>query len=204
MFKTFIEFFQVESLPIPSGFFDHNPNLESVSLSFNNMSKLPYQLFQNLSQLKILDFSRNRLTTLPIHSAPLMMQLNLSRNSFRQLPDEIFQNFPKLLTLDLSENQFDNLSDNLFKNNPDLETLIWENDACHLANGSRHFPRHLLVKNKSLKTFLFSTKIQSGSFLCREVTFSVNLFRNQNSLRNLKISNAPLKRTDLGKNNYRS
>ncbi len=175
-----------------------------MSLSFNNLSKLPYQLFQNLAKLKFLDFSRNALTRLPVHSAPLMMQLNLSRNSFSQLPDEIFQHFPKLLALDLSENQFDNVSDNLFKNNPDLETLIWENDACHLANGSRHFPRHLLVKNKNLKTFSYSTKILSGSFLCREVTFSVNLFRNQNSLRNLKILNTPLKRTDLGKNDYRS
>jgi Leucine-rich repeat (LRR) protein len=182
---------------------DYNTNLEKVSFSFNELAQLPNELFRNLSKLKILDLSRNNLTELPVHSAPLMYHLNLSRNSFSQLPDEIFQYFPKLSLLDLSENKFENVSVNLFRNNPDLETLIWENDTCYLTSGSRHFPRHLFFKNKNLKTFSFSTKVKNGTFSCQNVTFSENIFENQN-LQNLRISNTQLDGTDIGENAYQS
>jgi len=201
--KLFTEFCLAESLSIPSGFFDFNSNLEKVSFGFNELAQLPNELFRNLSKLKSLDLSRNNLTKLPVHSAPLLYHLNLSRNSFSQLPDESFQYFPKLSILDLSENKFESVSVNLFRNNPDLETLIWENDSCYLTNGSRHFPKHLFFKNKNLKTFLFSTKVKNGTFLCQNVTFSQSIFKNQN-LENLRISNTPFHWTNFGENAYRS
>ena len=106
------------------------PRLQSLDLSFNDLSQLPRDL-SRFKALKTLILAGNRLNPIglfPIFSSiPAIFKIDISRNSFYSLDSEEvnFRSFPYLEELNLSYNKVENPSFFHFTNQfPALEMLI--------------------------------------------------------------------------------
>ncbi|XP_072245559.1 uncharacterized protein [Leuresthes tenuis] len=87
---------------LPSDLFHHLPNLQKLSLRFNNLRSLHPQLFSTLTTLGI---------------------LLLNDNKLKSLPEDIFQNLTGLVTMDLTRNLLTTLPGDIFLSNENLKDL---------------------------------------------------------------------------------
>ncbi|XP_028375840.1 LOW QUALITY PROTEIN: leucine-rich alpha-2-glycoprotein [Phyllostomus discolor] len=81
-----------------------------LSVEFYNLTQLPPELLQDMSNLQELHLSSNGLKNLSakfLLSVPRLKVLDLTRNALTRLPPGLFQNSAALHTLVLTENQLD-------------------------------------------------------------------------------------------------
>ena len=95
---------------------EEDPFLYSVSLrvlylSACNISHIPPKTFQNLPKLQELYISHNKIEILsPLQSVGRLTILDISHNYLTDLQSDIFTASPKLVHLDLSDNRFSTLN----------------------------------------------------------------------------------------------
>ena len=116
----------------------HLPNLISLTLQYNRITRIPDNL--NLPKLHTLDLCRNKITNIPELYFPKLYNLLLTENLIHELPNLNCQslvtlhlhnnkivhipehlNLPSLKILDLNKNKISTISPNL--NLPSLETF---------------------------------------------------------------------------------
>lgn len=107
--------------------FTNAKKLEAVDLSFNKIHRIDSHAFVgNLTNLKNLTFSHNNITHLPydvFNHLPHLERLNLSNNGLNELNGHIFNSLTHLKYLDLSYNPIDQLNKHLFTSSIQLKHL---------------------------------------------------------------------------------
>ncbi|XP_071851229.1 uncharacterized protein [Apostichopus japonicus] len=111
-----------------SAYFYGFTSLRSVSLSYNNISYLPINWFNNNSSSVVQLGLRNNFIediSSPFFSYfPNVEEINLSRNLIKNITDlDLFNRNIKLSALSLEYNKIESINPNLFSNNPYLRFL---------------------------------------------------------------------------------
>lgn len=124
------------------------PNLQYLNLAHNQLSIIPFQVFEALRALEHLDLSNNRLVTFLdnffIRNGALRT-LNLRNNSIRQISESSLNGLHQAIELDLSNNYIKSIERNAFNSLTALETL----NLC--ANQLNVLPTTLFYHVRQLK-----------------------------------------------------
>ncbi|KAL5291079.1 Tl.2 family protein [Megaselia abdita] len=125
------------------------PNIETLNLSFLNLTSLPRSI-KNLKRLTWINLSRNELTEFPKEVLLSSLEdINLSSNKIDHISKEDFKNFPNLTTLFLGNNGIENIEIDTFNDLQKLEELAL--DGNKLSNVSKaHFEKLLNLKRVNL------------------------------------------------------
>lgn len=155
---------------IPKDFFQHNSELESITLRENEITILPESLLKNLKKLKKLFVTDNKITSIPDFFFSNNKQLeiidfsnNLLQHSFRNqivnLPSNLLKDLNKLKKVDFSKNQISSIPENFFSDNENLQWIEMS------QNKISELPRTLLKgMSESLKEInLYDNRIKSIS-----------------------------------------
>ena len=96
---------------VPHGFFQICPKIESLIMSNNLISTLPWTM-NLLTKMTEVDLSCNRLSDEALEQAfpPSVKLVNLANNQLRRVPEWIYSS-KVLETIDLSSNQLTNWND---------------------------------------------------------------------------------------------
>ena len=138
---------------VPKWISEKMPNLRELSLSQNQISQLPNNLF-NLLRLTLLNLEENQITVLPkaIGNLKRLDSLHLAHNNLKNLPSTL-QQLVNLQYLDLSYNKIGTLPDLAGLNNLLVVTLNNNEDlALPRSIGQLHALQSLELKNCNLKT----------------------------------------------------
>lgn len=102
------------------------PNLKYLNLAHNQLSIIPFQVFEALRALEHLDLSSNRLVTFLdnffIRNGALK-SLNLRNNSIRLISESSLNGLSQAIELDLSNNYIKSIDRNAFNSLTALQTL---------------------------------------------------------------------------------
>lgn len=119
---------------VPTVLLTSFPNLESLRLSYNNMSVIHYNAFGNLKRLWYLDLSSNNITTLEsgcFNGLQDLDRLDLSNNSLTSLP-AVFHGLSKLTELHVRHcRHLKEVDINAFRGTPTLTTLTISHSGIH-------------------------------------------------------------------------
>ncbi|XP_017885444.1 protein toll [Ceratina calcarata] len=142
---------------LPRNLFENIPKLVWLDLRENNV-QLPAGIFKSTPELEVLELGDNNIAEIPqglFSSLGKLRFLNLWRNKFRKLPAKIFDKLDSLNSLDLNSNNLESLPKGIFHDLKKLETLnLFMNNFSQ--NG---LPEGLLEKTSKLNTFkLYSNK----------------------------------------------
>lgn len=117
---------QINDLPRNTFVTNGLPKLHFLHLAHNQLSVIPFQIFQSLSALRHLDLSSNRLVTFLdnffIENEALTV-LNLRNNTIDKVLANSFYGLRHLIELDLSENHIRNIDRNAFDSLDSLQRL---------------------------------------------------------------------------------
>ena len=107
-----------------------------LNLSHNNIQEIDPNAFDNLDSLEVLDLSFNNLTMLSkpyvFHNLHSLQVLRLDHNGIRYVHPAIFRGLRELNTLNLDSNEIEALSDDLFDNMTLTELHLGQNPwHCH-------------------------------------------------------------------------
>nr|ABK88278.1 toll-like receptor [Carcinoscorpius rotundicauda] len=111
---------------LPEGIFQNLINIKSLQISNNQFKTVPEDIFQPLSNLENLDLGSNKLARLPKYlfsNLSKLKRLYLYNNQLSFLPNDIFNNLNSLEVLELSGNHFTELPENIFSGLPKLRRL---------------------------------------------------------------------------------
>lgn len=115
-------------IDLPRNTFTANglPKLNYLNLAHNNLSIIPFQIFQPLSALHTLDLSSNRLVTFLDNffiENTVLTVLNVRNNTMEKVLKNSFQGLNQLIELDLSDNQIISIDRNAFDSLAALQRL---------------------------------------------------------------------------------
>lgn len=117
---------QINDLPRNTFVTNGLPKLHFLNLAHNQLSVIPFQIFQSLSALRYLDLSSNRLVTFLdnffIENDALTV-LSLRNNTIDKVLANSFYGLRHLIELDLSENHIRNIDRNAFDSLDSLQRL---------------------------------------------------------------------------------
>lgn len=172
-------------IDLPRNIFELNglPNLHYLNIAHNNLSIIPFQIFQSLTVLKTLDLSHNRLVTFLDNffiANEALTVLNVHNNTIEKLLKNSLYGLKNLIELDLSSNQIKSIDRNAFDS---LEALKWLN-LC--ANNLTALPTTLFHRLAKL-TYL---NLSRNKFK----VLPNGLFANQFALEHLIIDETPLQK----------
>lgn len=186
-------------------YFVHLPNLEILSVTENNVTKIPDKVFLNLTKLRKLFLFNNNINSLSrlsfagLESVDL---LELSGNNIEKLPEDAFASLTKLKTISLRGNGIQRAPAKLFLNNLLLETIrLDQNPGIILEeylflNCNKVTELVLSYNNLSelpKKVFRSLTRLRSLSIAFNQITFlSVELFSMTGKLETLDLSHNQL------------
>ncbi|XP_022248789.1 protein toll-like isoform X2 [Limulus polyphemus] len=160
--------------------FEDLTSLESLNLSWNEISFLPEDIFQNLIKIEYLRLSNNQLQTMPENIfQPLsnLENLELGSNKLSHLPKNLFRNLVKLKRIYLYSNQLSVLPSNVFNNLNSLEVLELS------GNRFTELPEGIFSGLPKLRGLgLANNKFK---------TLPTGLFRENSALEELKLSGNP-------------
>ncbi|XP_031623314.1 uncharacterized protein LOC116340792 isoform X2 [Contarinia nasturtii] len=172
-------------IDLPRNTFTTNglPKLHYLNLAYNNLSIIPFQIFQSLTALQTLDLSNNRLVTFLdnffIDNKALIM-LNVHNNTIERVLKNSLQGLHNLIELDLSDNQIINIDRNAFDSLIALQRLnLCGNNLTVLPTTLFHHLAQLKYLNLSRNKFKI---LQNG------------LFAYQFALEHLIIEETPLQK----------
>ena len=135
------------------------PNLKTLDVSFNKLSKITRRLLDSLSSLKRLDLAVNGIVEMEDGSLQMTRNveyLNISYNNLREISPAMFQGLTKLFELDLSNNELVTLSDDTFADQRDLEFVNLSHNQIQLVS-STLFP----TSNRSVSVYNISGDIEN-------------------------------------------
>jgi len=191
-------------LQLPLHVFDNLPNLLTLELGGNQMTRLEVGIFRNLSQLSRLNLWGNNLQNLTqdvfIGLSGLEF-LDLSSNKLTSISADLFAMMPQLKELTMPSNNFTSLPDGLFSLTSSLTKLGLYDNRQQL----RHIPHRLLANLTNLLEVYLNmcgiTEVPGDIFWGSPAivnislqgnlltTLPAGLFRDTVSLRNLKLGN---------------
>lgn len=147
---------ELTSLPIEA--FQGMTNLTTLDLENNKISILPSGVFQCLTSLYSLRLEHNLLTTLPsgiFQGLVELFRLYLHNNLFTTIPSGLFQGLITVHDLTLHDNQLTSLPSGLFQGLSNLHTIaLYKNQLTTLPSG--------IFKGLFLRSvFVYDNKITS-------------------------------------------
>lgn len=174
---------QITDLPrnsfVPNGL----AKLHFLNLAHNNLSIIPFQIFQSLSALKELDLSSNRLVTFLdnffIQNEALTV-LNLQNNTLQRILTNSLQGLSNLIELDLSDNQIAYIDRSAFDSLKALQRL----NLCR--NNLNELPTTLFYRLHQLKYLNLSRN--------KFKILPNGIFASQYALEHLIIDETPLQK----------
>uniref|UniRef100_T1GP82 TIR domain-containing protein n=1 Tax=Megaselia scalaris TaxID=36166 RepID=T1GP82_MEGSC len=193
---------------IKSGYFKSLKNIESITINFADIRKLPEKLFFETCNLKSLYLYSNELEQLPeklFKSLDKLLVLSLGNNKLRSLHENLFKPLISIENIDLSRNQLNTLNfksffEGLYK---DGRSLIYNDQEYILSHGggkrildltdndviSSFHPKEL---NEDLKSFNITNRWQLKFGLenidCYCQMYDINLFAlSATAFQNLKF-----------------
>lgn len=133
------------------------PKLHYLNLAHNNLSIIPFQIFQPLYALHELDLSSNRLVNFLdnffIENTALTV-LNVRNNMMEKVLKNSFQGLHQLIDLDLSDNQIISIDRNAFDSLEALQRLnLYRNNLTVLPTTLFHQLHQLKYLNLSRNKF---------------------------------------------------
>lgn len=176
---------QINDLPRNTFVTNGLPNLQFLNLAHNQLSVIPFQIFQPLDALQYLDLSSNRLMTFLdnffIDNVALVV-LNLRNNTIDKVLSNSFYGLRQLIELDLSDNHITNIDRNAFDSLDALQRL------------------NLCMNNLStIPTTLFERLLQLKYLNLSRNKFKIlpnGIFANQFALEQLIIDETSLQKTN--------
>lgn len=117
---------QINDLPRNSFTANGLPKLHLLNLAHNNLSIIPFQIFQSLTALRVLDLSHNRLKNFLDNffiANKALRVLNVHNNMVEKVLKNSFQGLHQLIDLDLSDNHIIATDRNAFDSLDSLQRL---------------------------------------------------------------------------------
>ncbi|XP_055295916.1 uncharacterized protein LOC129565272 isoform X2 [Sitodiplosis mosellana] len=174
---------QIIDLPRNSFTLNGLPKLHLLNLAHNNLSIIPFQIFQSLFALQELDLSSNRLMTFLDNffiANKALRVLNVHNNTMEKVLKNSFQGLHQLQELDLSENHIITIDRNAFDSLAALQRL----NLCR--NNLTMLPTTLFQQLHQLKYLNLSRN--------RFKVLPNGVFANQFALEHLIIDETPLQK----------
>ncbi len=111
--------------------FNDLKKLEKLFLSNNNLTELHPDLFKELNNLERLELTKNQLKTLPadiLSNNKQIFYIELSVNNFRELQPDPFEGLHNLQYLFVNDNQLEELHPDILRNKPKLDYIQLRNN----------------------------------------------------------------------------
>jgi Leucine-rich repeat (LRR) protein len=147
--KTFLNLRGLQLTSLPENMFESLSNLQLLDISYNNLTSLPEKIFDPLINLEYLYIRHNNLTTLPENifaSLTKLKVLHIFSNRLSSLPENIFVSLTSLEQLLLMYNELTNLPENIFASLTYLKELyLYNNELTSL-------PENIFAPLTNLKT----------------------------------------------------
>lgn len=164
-----------------SGYYTHQSityslDIQQFIIVNSNISKIPKDLFQSISELKHLDVLNSGVKNIFVadfFGANKLTHLNLTKNVIQTLEPKLFVHAQNLLSLDLSFNDITNVSEYSFDHLDKLKTLILSNNKLIAFEANQRFT--------DLEVFFISDNALS--------VIGQELFRNSSKLRKINLRN---------------
>ena len=105
---------------------DNDTDLNTLDLSFNELTYLYPESFSYHPQLSVVDFSHNKFSFFPtqfIRGLKYLRKLSLNNNLIKTLEDQDYANMRMLEELDLSNNELSSVSGTAFQNSSQLQRI---------------------------------------------------------------------------------
>merc|ERR1719270_3099101 len=107
-------------------------NLRFLDLSYNRITYIDSNIFENLTSLSHLNLEANHLDQSSnlslLHLEASLSHLSLANNGLSRLPDLFKETFSRLSRLDLANNRLSVIPNTFLRNIPNLEELILDNN----------------------------------------------------------------------------
>lgn len=168
---------------VPNDFFNSLSQLEVLNMSHNLLRNPSGNAFKAIKNLHILDLSFNRISSVDrqiLDGMPQLQKLYVSHNGLFELPSESFEENIKIQELDLSHNHIRSIDKLQFKYNPELEIF--------------NFAQNDLYGEVELETFGYAKKLKYLNLSNSNIKLIPELF----------INNVNIAILDLSKNSFQN